>query len=51
MVVEAANEKSELFGFDRTRDFSMKSAREIAEAAKARGQNDDTTVVTVKRNT
>ncbi len=28
----------------------MKSAQEIAEAAKAWGQNDDITVVTVRRN-
>ena len=40
----------ELFGFDRTREISGKSAREIAEAAKAWGQNDDITVVTVQRS-
>ena len=49
-VVEAENAKRELFGFDRTRDISKKSAQEIAEAAKAWGQNDDITVVTVRRN-
>ncbi len=48
-VVEAANEKSELFGFDRTREISGKSTREIADAARAWGQNDDITVVTVRR--
>jgi phosphoserine phosphatase RsbU/P len=48
-VVEAANPKGELFGFDRTREMSTKSAQTIAEAAKAWGQNDDITVVTVKR--
>ena len=44
-VVEAANEKSELYGFDRTREISEQPAREIADAAKAWGQNDDITVV------
>ena len=48
-VVEAANAKGELFGFERTREISGKSAREIADAAKAWGQNDDITVVTVRR--
>ena len=33
----------------RTREISTKSAGEIAEAAKAWGQNDDITVVTVRR--
>ena len=50
-VVEAENAQRELFGFDRTRDISMKPALEIAEAAKGWGQNDDITVVTVRRNT
>ena len=49
-VVEAANASRELFGFERTRQISGKSAREIVEAAKAWGQNDDITVVTVRRN-
>ena len=49
-VVEAENAQRELFGFERTREISMKPAREIAEAAKAWGQNDDITVVTVRRN-
>jgi sigma-B regulation protein RsbU (phosphoserine phosphatase) len=49
-VVEAENAQRELFGFDRTREISTKSAQEIAEAAKAWGQNDDITVVTVRRN-
>jgi len=48
-VIEAANAKRELFGFDRTRDISTKPADEIAAAARAWGQNDDITVVTVKR--
>ncbi len=49
-VVEAENAKRELFGFDRTREISTQSAAEIAETAKAWGQNDDITVVTVSRN-
>ena len=49
-VVEAENAQRELFGFDRTRDISGKSAQEIADAAKAWGQTDDITVVTVRRN-
>ncbi len=48
-VVEAENAQRELFGFDRTREISGKSAQEIADAAKAWGQNDDITVVTVRR--
>jgi hypothetical protein len=48
-VVEAANARSELFGFERTREFSGKPAREIANAARDWGQNDDITVVTVAR--
>ena len=48
-VVEAENAQRELFGFDRTREVSGQSATEIAEAAKAWGQNDDITVVTVRR--
>ena len=49
-VVEAENARRELFGFERTREISGKSAHEIAEAAKAWAQNDDITVVTVRRN-
>ena len=49
-VVEAENGQRELFGFERTREISTKSAQEIAEAAKAWGQNDDITAVTVKRS-
>jgi len=47
-VVEAANASGELFGFDRTREISVKPAKEIAEAARAWGQNDDITVVTLR---
>ena len=49
-VVEAENAQRELFGFDRTCEISMKPATEIAAAAQAWGQNDDITVVTVRRN-
>ena len=49
-VVEAENAQRELFGFERTREISTKSATEIAEAAKTWGQTDDITVVTVRRN-
>ena len=48
-VVEAENAQRELFGFDRTREISTKSAGEISDAAKSWGQNDDITVVTVRR--
>jgi len=48
-VIEADN--GELFGFERTRAISGKSAQEIAAAAKEWGQNDDITVVTVRRVT
>ncbi len=48
-VVEAQNAAGELFGFDRTREISGQPAQEIAEAARAWGQNDDITVVTVRR--
>ncbi|HBY63693.1 MAG TPA: hypothetical protein DEH78_28040, partial [Solibacterales bacterium] len=44
-VIEAANAAGELFGFERTAAVSTKSAGEIAEAARAWGQNDDITVV------
>jgi serine phosphatase RsbU (regulator of sigma subunit) len=50
-VVEAENARRELFGFERTREMSMKSAAEIAEAALAWGQTDDITVLTVRRRT
>jgi serine phosphatase RsbU (regulator of sigma subunit) len=46
-VVEATNERRELFGFHRTQAISTQSARAIAEAAKQFGQNDDITVLTL----
>jgi hypothetical protein len=48
-VVEAASARGELFGFERTQRISAKTAHEIAEAARSWGQNDDITVVTVRR--
>ena len=44
-IVETENAEHELFGFDRTRQISMK----CPEAVKAWGQTDDITVVTVQR--
>jgi phosphoserine phosphatase RsbU/P len=46
-VVEATNERRELFGFARTQAISTQSASVIAEAAKQFGQNDDITVLTL----
>lgn len=46
-VVEAQNPQGELFGFDRARALSAHSAKEIASAAQAHGQQDDITVLTV----
>jgi serine phosphatase RsbU (regulator of sigma subunit) len=48
-VVEAMNAQKELFGFERTRAISAQSAHSIAEAAQQFGQDDDITVLTVKR--
>ena len=48
-VLEAAGAQGELFGFDRTAAIATRPAHEIAEAARAWGQNDDITVVTVRR--
>jgi serine phosphatase RsbU (regulator of sigma subunit) len=51
-VVEAqphtASRSNELFGFERTRAISHEPAAVIAEAARAFGQSDDITVVTVQ---
>ena len=48
-VVEASNTSGQLYGFDRTRAISSQTARSIAAAANAYGQEDDITVLTVKR--
>jgi hypothetical protein len=48
-VVEARQASGELFGFDRVHNLSNQSAFYIADAAKAFGQEDDITVLTVRR--
>jgi serine phosphatase RsbU (regulator of sigma subunit) len=48
-VIEAQNQKGELFGFERGRQLSMQPASMIVEAAKEFGQEDDITVVTITR--
>ena len=48
-VVEARQTTGELFGFDRVHNLSNQSAFYIADAAKSFGQEDDITVLTVKR--
>ncbi len=47
-VVEARNKSGQLLGFDSTRDLSRMPAAQIANAARAFGQSDDITVVTVE---
>ena len=49
-VVEAQNKKKELFGFERARAISTQSAAAIVAAAVEFGQEDDITVVTIKRH-
>jgi len=48
-VVEARQPSGELFGFDRVHNLSGQTAFYIADAAKAFGQEDDITVLTVRR--
>ena len=48
-VVEARKTTGELFGFDRVHNLSNQSAFYIADAAKEFGQEDDITVLTVRR--
>ncbi len=48
-VAEARNASGELFGFDRTLKLSNRSSNEIAQAAIDFGQEDDITVLTLKR--
>ncbi len=48
-VAEARKPNGELFGFDRVHNLSGQSAFFIAEAAKDFGQEDDITVLTVRR--
>lgn len=49
-VVEARHANGELFGFDRVRMMSQETAANLAEAAKSFGQQDDITVLTVRRD-
>jgi serine phosphatase RsbU (regulator of sigma subunit) len=46
-VVEARSTTGELFGFARAQAWSRKNAEQIVEAARAFGQDDDITVVTL----
>jgi hypothetical protein len=48
-VVEARKPTGELFGFDRVHNLSNQTAYYLAEAAKEFGQEDDITVLTVRR--
>jgi serine phosphatase RsbU (regulator of sigma subunit) len=48
-VVEARHKSGELFGFERVHNLSNQTAFYIADAAKTFGQEDDITVVTVRR--
>ena len=48
-VVEARHPNGELFGFERVRLLSQESAVYLADAAKSFGQQDDITVLTVRR--
>jgi len=48
-VVEARRPTGELFGFERVHNLSNQSAFYIADAAKAFGQEDDITVLTIRR--
>jgi phosphoserine phosphatase RsbU/P len=47
-VVEARNSEGELFGFDRAAQVSTQPAAAVAESARAFGQEDDITVLTVR---
>lgn len=46
-VVEARSATGELYGFERTRAISLRAAQEIASEARAFGQEDDITVLTI----
>jgi hypothetical protein len=48
-VVEARNARGELFGFDRTAAISAEPAEEIARRAQQFGQEDDITVLSLRR--
>jgi serine phosphatase RsbU (regulator of sigma subunit) len=48
-VVEARRPSGEIFGFDRVHNLSNQSAFYVAEAAKDFGQEDDITVLSIRR--
>ena len=48
-VVEARDRQGELFGFDRTASIATTSADSIAQSAQAHGQEDDITVLKIRR--
>ena len=48
-VLEATNAQGELYGFARTQSISTESAKDIARAAQAFGQEDDITVLALTR--
>ena len=48
-VVESRDSDGELFGFERTRAISSRSAEEVAAEAQRFGQEDDITVLTLTR--
>jgi serine phosphatase RsbU (regulator of sigma subunit) len=49
-IVEAQNERGELFGFERGREISTQPVTVILEAAKEFGQQDDMTIIAVTRD-
>jgi len=49
-VIEAINDKRELFGFDRTQVISAQPASTIAETARRFGQQDDISVLGIVRD-
>ncbi len=48
-VIEARNDRGEMFGFERTAGISREPAETVAQTAKAFGQDDDITVLTLER--
>jgi serine phosphatase RsbU (regulator of sigma subunit) len=48
-VVEARQPSGELFGFERVHNLTGQSAFYIADAAKEFGQEDDITILTIRR--
>jgi phosphoserine phosphatase RsbU/P len=48
-IVEAQNQRGEMFGFDRAQEYSRRTPDEIVAAAREFGQQDDMTVVSIER--